>query len=138
MGIKGFSKKEFEIKTIQKSFWGHVAGSKMLIPSPNIIQNYINQIDPGCVSDVEIMRNDLAIEYGTDFTCPMTTGIFLRIVAEYNYERLDRNNNNEICPFWRIIDPSSKLSEKLSFNKEFIMNKRDEKENLTWVMCFPV
>lgn len=111
---------------------------KMLIPSPNIIQNYINQIDPGCVSDVEIMRNDLAIEYGTDFTCPMTTGIFLRIVAEYNYERLDRKNNNEICPFWRIIDPSSKLSEKLSFNKEFIMNKRDEKENLTWVMCFPV
>lgn len=128
---KFFSKKEFEIKTIQKSFWGHVAGSKMLIPSPNIIQNYINQIDPGCVSDVEIMRNDLAIEYGTDFTCPMTTGIFLRIVAEYNYERLDRNNNNEICPFWRIIDPSSKLSEKLSFNKEFIINKRDEEESLT-------
>ena len=49
---------------------------KMLIPSPNIIQNYINQIDPGCVSDVEIMRNDLAIEYGTDFTCSMTKGIF--------------------------------------------------------------
>jgi hypothetical protein len=62
----------------------------------------------------------------------------LRIVTEYNYERLDRKNNNEKYPFWRIIDPSSKLSEKLSFNKEFIMNKRDEKENLTWVMCFPV
>ena len=69
-------KKAFEIKTIQKNFWGHVAGSKMLIPTPLIIQEYINHIESGNISDVETMRNDLAIEYGADFTCPMTTGIF--------------------------------------------------------------
>ena len=46
------------------------------------------------------MRNDLAIEYGADFTCPMTTGIFLRIVAEYNYENLSKKGT-EISPFWR-------------------------------------
>ena len=74
---KFFSKKNFEIKTIQKNFWGHVAGSKMLIPTPLIIQEYINHIESGKISEVETMRNDLAIEYGADFTCPMTTGIFL-------------------------------------------------------------
>jgi hypothetical protein len=125
---KFFSKKNFEIKTIQKDFWGHVAGSKMLIPTPFMIQEYINHIESGTISDVEIMRNDLAIEHGADFTCPMTTGIFLRIVAEYNYENLSQKRT-EICPFWRIIDPNSKLSDRLSFDKKFIIDKRDNEEN---------
>ena len=67
----------------------------------------------------------MAIEYGADFTCPMTTGIFLRIVAEYNYEKLSQNET-EICPFWRIIDPNSKFSDRLSFDNKFIINKRRE------------
>ena len=125
---KFFSKKNFEIKTIQKDFWGHVAGSKMLIPTPFMIQEYINHIESGTISDVEIMRNDLAIEHGAAFTCPMTTGIFLRIVAEYNYENLSQKGT-EICPFWRIIDPNSKLSDRLSFDKKFIIDKRDNEEN---------
>ena len=45
-----FSKENFEIKIINKSFWGHVAGSKMLIPTPLMIQEYINQIESGKVS----------------------------------------------------------------------------------------
>ena len=125
---KFFSKKNFEIKTIQKNFWGHIAGSKMLIPTPLMIQEYINHIESGNISDVKIMRNDLAIQYGADFTCPMTTGVFLRIVAEYNYENLSQKGT-EICPFWRIIDPCSKLSDKLSFDKNFIISKRDNEQS---------
>ena len=125
---KFFSKKIFEIKTIQRNFWGHVAGSKMLIPTPLIIEEYINHFEPGNISEVETMRNDLAIEYGADFTCPMTTGIFLRIVAEYNYENLS-NKGTEISPFWRIIDPNSKLSDRLSFDKKFILCMRDHEKN---------
>lgn len=125
---KFFTKQNYEIKTIQKSFWGHVAGSKMLILTPLIIQEYINHIESGNFSNIEIMRNDLAIEYGADFTCPMTTGIFLKIVAEYNYEKLN-NKGIEICPFWRIIAPDSKLSNRLSFDKKFIIRKRDSEVN---------
>ena len=62
-----FKKKKKKIKTIQKNFWGHVAGSKMLIPTPLIIQEYINHIESGKISEVETMRNDLAIEYGVHF-----------------------------------------------------------------------
>ena len=122
---KIFSKENFEIKTIQKNFWGHVAGSKMLIPTPLMIQEYINQIESGKVSEIETMRNDLAIENGADFTCPMTTGIFLKIVAEYNYEKLNQKRV-DICPFWRIIDPNSKFSERLSFDKNLIVSKRNK------------
>ena len=127
-GEKFYSKKDFEIKIINKSFWGHIAGSKMLIPTPLMIQEYINHIELGNISDVETMRNDLAIEYGADFTCPMTTGIFLRTVAEYNYENMS-NKETEICPFWRIIDPNSKLTDKLSFEKQFIIIKRKDELN---------
>jgi len=49
-------------------------------------------------------------------------------VAEYNYENLSQKRT-EICPFWRIIDPNSKLSDRLSFDKKFIINKRDNEEN---------
>ena len=124
---KFFSKENFEIKTIQKNFWGHVAGSKMLIPTPLMIQEYINQIESGKVSEIETMRNDLAIENGADFTCPMTTGIFLKIVAEYNYEKLNQKRV-DICPFWRIIDPNSKFSERLSFDKNLIAIKRNKED----------
>ncbi|MGB0259774.1 MAG: hypothetical protein ACPF99_00030 [Flavobacteriaceae bacterium] len=120
-----FNKKsDFEIKTIDRSFWGYHAGSKILIPTPLLIQEYINQIESGNQVAVERMRNDLAIEIGADFTCPMTTGIFLRVVAEVNYERLTRNNDSEISPFWRVVDPKSKLADKLSFGKEIIIEKR--------------
>ena len=67
------------------------------------------------------MRNDLAIEFNADFTCPITTGIFFEIVAVYNYERFIRKNEIDgICPIWRIIEPKSKLAERLTFGKEFI------------------
>ena len=124
---KFFSKGNFEIKTIQKNFWGHVAGSKMLIPTPLMIQEFINQIESGKVSEIETMRNDLAIENGADFTCPMTTGIFLKIVAEYNFEKLNQKRV-DICPFWRIIDPNSKFSERLSFDKNLIVSKRNKED----------
>ncbi len=122
---KFISKKNFEIKSIQKDFWGHRAGSKMLIPTPLMIQEYINHIPLGSIIDIRTMRNDLAIEYGADFTCPMTTGIFLRIVAEYNYEQVNLKKT-EMSPFWRVIDPNSKLSDRLTFDKNFIINKRNE------------
>jgi len=55
----------------------------------------------------------------------MTTGIFLIIVAEYNYENLSKKGT-EISPFWRIIDPNNRLSDRLSFDKKIIINKRNE------------
>ena len=125
---KFLSKRNFEIKTIQKKVWGQVAGSKMLIPTPIIIHEYINHIELGNLSDIEKMRNDLAIEYGADFTCPLTNGIFLRIVAEYNYENLSKKDF-KICPFWRIIDPNSKIAERLSFDKNFIHCQRENEKN---------
>ena len=125
---KFYAKSNHEIKITHKSFWGFDTGSKMLIPSPTLIQSYINQSEIGQSLSVHTMRKDLAMEHGADFTCPMTTSIFLRIVAEYNYHELENSNTQSICPFWRIIEPGSKIYEKLSFDNNFIIRKRTEEE----------
>ena len=71
------------------------------------------------------MRNDLAIEAGADFTCPMTSGIFLRIVCEYHYEKWQLSAKaTDLCPFWRMVDPKSELAKKLSFGPNFIEEMR--------------
>jgi hypothetical protein len=36
----------------------------------------------------------------------------------------------EITPFWRVIEPNSPLSKKLSFGQEFILQQR-KAENIT-------
>ena len=71
------------------------------------------------------MRDDLAMEYGADKTCPVTTGIFLRIVAEVAWEALENGKDaEEVTPFWRIVNPNSKLAAKLSRGSSFIIKQR--------------
>ncbi len=73
------------------------------------------------------MRNDLAIEYQADKTCPVTSGIFLRIVSEAAYEELKSGKKiDTVTPFWRIVDPKSKLAGKLECGIEFIKEQRDK------------
>ncbi len=122
--VKFNSRATCEVKQLDKTFWGMPVGSKMLIPTPKLIEDYINSSEPGSTIDVKTMRNDLAIEYQADFTCPLTTGIFLRIVAEANFEKLSQDSAAPICPFWRMVDPQSDLAKKLSFGTDFIVQMR--------------
>ena len=118
------SKSTHDIKIIEKDFWGQQAGDRMLIPTPNLIENYVDQSEKGIFIDPLQMRKDLAAELGADFTCPMTTGIFSRIMAEKNLE-LHGENYQSMTPFWRLVDPKSDLAKKLSCGKEVIQKLRE-------------
>ncbi|MCB4809400.1 hypothetical protein LG651_14180 [Tamlana sp. 62-3] len=119
------AKKEFVVKTIDKKFADIPEGSRMLIATPQIINTYVNNIPFGKTRELTTMRTDLAATYNTDKTCPVTAGIFLRIVAEAAYEELENNGSIEqITPFWRIVSPNSKLAKKLSCGEAFIINQR--------------
>ena len=74
------SKSNIQVKKLNKSYWGNL---KMLIPSPKVIQEYINL---NLVIKCQNMRN-LAIEFNADFL-PNDDRYLLKIVAEYNYEEL--------------------------------------------------
>ncbi len=114
---KFHNKREAEVKTLEKDFSDMISGETMLIATPRIIDHYIRSIPPGKKSDIKTMRQDLALDHKAVNTCPLTTGIFLRIVAEKAHEDFNKGKRmDEITPFWRIIDPRSPLARKLSFN----------------------
>jgi hypothetical protein len=118
-------KKEIQIKKIDFDFADMHAGDIMFIATPEIVNNYVKQIPKGKSVSIKTLRNDLAIEHGADSTCPLTTGIFLRIVAEAAHEDFQKTNSLKgITPFWRAIDPKSKLASKLSFGKDFLIEQR--------------
>ena len=91
-----------------------------------MIDEYIQHIGFGKRIDTKTLRKDLALEHNADYTCPVTTGIFLRIVAEANYEKLQQGISlKEITPFWRVIEPNSALAKKLTFGQEFLVQQID-------------
>jgi hypothetical protein len=120
--------KQPQVKRLEKDIAGMSAGSKMLIATPLLLDSYIRKIRYGKHVDTKTLRNDLAHEHHADCTCPLTTGIFLRIVAEGNYQKLQEGQPLEkIAPFWRVIEPGSPLAEKLTFGQDFL-KQQIEKE----------
>lgn len=113
------------IEKTDKDFAGIKAGQMMLIPTPKLVDAYIRQIPKGRQTDVETMRKDLAAEYHAEVTCPLTTGIFVRIAAEAAYEEYENGKAlNKITPFWRLISEKSPAAKKLSFGTEFLREQR--------------
>jgi hypothetical protein len=121
--------KEPKTKRIDFDFADIPSGSNMFIATPKIIDKYIQEIGVGKRINIKTLRKDLASEHNADYTCPVTTGIFLRIVAEANYEKWQQGKAvAEITPFWRVIEPNSALSKKLSFGQDFLL-QQIEKES---------
>ena len=83
----------------------------MLIPAPLDVDALIRKVEEGKLITDKQIRERLARNFHADLTCPMTTGIFMRIVAETAEEDL-RNGKEQIAPYWRVIKPDGSLNEK--------------------------
>lgn len=113
------------VEVVKKPFADIKVGDKMLIPTPEIVEDYIKLIPKGKHVDISTIRKDLAAAYGADITCPLTTGIFIRVVAEAAYESYKAGTPlKKIAPFWRVIDERSKTASKLTFGTEFLKAQR--------------
>ena len=124
--------KEIQVKINDKKFADIPAGTRMLIPSPKIVDDFVKTIPNGSFIITKDLRNRLAIQYDAEMTCPLVTGIFLRIISEAAYEEYQLDKNIEkITPFWRVVDPDSRLANKLTFGTEFlIQNQANENIHL--------
>lgn len=122
------TRKEIEVKRLEKAFADIAKDANMLIATPQVFEDYLKKIPEGKSKTIKEVRTDLAKRFKADATCPLTTGIFLRIVAEANFEKLNKGETVEkIAPFWRVIEPNSSLAKKLSFGQEFLtlMRKKE-------------
>ena len=83
----------------------------MLIPTLLDVDALIRKVEEGKLITDKQIRERLARNFHADLTCPMTTGIFIRIAAETAEEDL-RNGKEQITPYWRVIKPDGSLNEK--------------------------
>src|SRR5579864_739116 len=83
----------------------------MLIPSPREVEAVIRTVPEGHVVTVSKIREVLAGKHGADVTCPLTTGIFVRIAAEAAEESAG-SGAGKITPYWRVVKDDGSLNPK--------------------------
>lgn len=97
-----------EVPANSPKAWGN---GTMVIVTPKIIDNTVSIIPKGRLLTVTELREKLARDFGADVTCPLTTGIFLRICVEAAEE--DRSTGRkDITPYWRVIREDGQLIDK--------------------------
>ena len=114
------------LKPLDRRYAGHDVGELMYIASPADLDRRIRRLHSGTALTTAEFRSRVAKAVGADFVCPMSTGIFLRIVAEAALEDHAAGTPlHEITPFWRVIEPSSALASKISSGPDFIERERE-------------
>lgn len=86
-------------------------GTKVLVPTPLLVDELIRKVPKRKLVTVKHIRERLAKDFKADSTCPLTTGIFIRIAAEVAEEDL-REGKKQITPYWRVLKADGSLNEK--------------------------
>ena len=97
------------VKTLTDAKGSNYPPGRMLIASPLAVQDEVATVPAGRVITAPQLRARLARRFGADYTCPITTGIFLRIVAE---AALEEARAGEV-PVWRVVSENGALLDKL-------------------------
>ncbi|MFE0759033.1 hypothetical protein ACFW16_34055 [Inquilinus sp. NPDC058860] len=75
----------------------------MLIPSERMVADALRLAPPGRLSDLGELRRALAVSYGADACCPVTT-----------QRHLVRLSQDGSAPFWRVVDPDRPFARRLA------------------------
>lgn len=107
-------------------FAGIPAGQMMLVATPRLVDAYLRAIPRGETRSIERLRRELARRHRCDATCPVSLAIFMRICADAAWEELEAGAAPDaVAPFWRAIEPDSKLAKKLRADSAFIARQRE-------------
>lgn len=86
-------------------------GRRVLVATPLLVDGLIRRVQRGKLVTIGQIRQRLAQDFEADSTCPLTTGIFVRIAAETAEEDLQMGRQ-EITPYWRVIRDDGSLNER--------------------------
>lgn len=114
-----------EVFITERAKLGVAEGAKMLISSPAEIRETLFQLERGTSITKAELGQRLAARHGADVTCPLTAGIFLRIVAEAALDEIDAGAKLEsVAPFWRVVGPKDPAAKKIRCGPEWIAERR--------------
>ncbi|NQY13797.1 MAG: hypothetical protein HRT81_08075 [Henriciella sp.] len=119
--------REKQIKKVimDKAWAGIQPGQTMLVATPLMVDAYIRDIPHGETKTIPELRDDLAAREGCAATCPMSTSIFVRMVAEAALEDIaDGKAVSEVSPFWRVITGQDKMTKKLNVDAAWVDEQR--------------
>lgn len=120
-------KKQPKLQVLQKPMAGVPAGSTLLMPTPQLIQEFMDTIPEGQQISFKEMREHIAKAHKSDVACPISTSTCTRVVAEAAWEDIQAGKaSNQVTPFWRVIEPDSNLAKKLTCGSEFIEAMRKQ------------
>jgi hypothetical protein len=88
--------------------WGK---GTFVIPAPLELDALMKQVPKGRVVTINELRAALARKHGTDFTCPMTTGIFSWIAANAAGES-EAEGAKRVTPYWRTLKAGGAVNPK--------------------------
>ena len=100
------------VEVLDTAKGSNYAPGRMLIASPRAIDEIVRRVPPGRLLTLPDLRAALAAAHDADYTCPITTGIFLRIAAEAAEEERALGAG-DVAPWWRVVRETGQLVDKL-------------------------
>lgn len=118
-------------KPVPKNMVGMKKGEMMLIPTPQLIKEFVEAIPEGKSMSLVEMRKAIAGNNDSEVTCPITTGFHLRTVVEATFEDHEEGLPLEaLTPVWRVLDEKAPTLKKLTDTQRAAIAKMREMENL--------
>ena len=119
------TKKDLKKVVMDKSWGGMLPGDTMLVATPLMVDSYIRTIPNGQTKTIPEMRADMASRESCAGTCPLSTSIFVRMVADAALEDIaDGKTVSQVSPFWRMITSKDKMAKKLAVDPAWIDEQR--------------
>ncbi len=110
---------------IDAPFAGVPAGSMLFVGTPDVVASYLKKIPWGETRTIERMRREIARNHECDAMCPVSTAIFLRMVAEAAWDALASGQAVEnVVPFWRVIEAGSPIAKRLRVDSAWLTHQR--------------
>ena len=119
------AKKQIKKVVMDKAWGGMKPGDKMLVATPLMVDAHVRSIPPGKTETLPELRDALAEAEACSGTCPLSTSIFVRMVAEAALEDIaDGIPVSEVSPFWRVITSQDKITHPLNVDPTWIDEQR--------------
>ncbi len=100
-------------------------GKTMPYPSAQMVNDAIRALPEGQSVTPKELRLELARRNSADYTCPVTTTMMLRIVAEAaNEAHRGGASLTEVTPIWRVLDKRASALKKLTFDPTYVIDQR--------------